>query len=564
MTRGRNDREGEGDGHDVAPILVRFQLSATLVTSPVAPAACSSAAAVVVGSTGDGTYYALTQSILVWDASRRHFGLSGEGGWALFSPENQRFEIIEMNGDLFRHGKVYGSPIGAGGTGIVELWYYDGASETNLAIQVSVRDWTQGTYAVGDPVEVILEPKSARWYLVGGRGAALTYFELTANLQFGVDPGSDNAKIIEWDGDSYEPTGAAIRVFDWTILGAVDSAFWVGRAPAGAVKGYRGFATIGQSGRYEIVWMETQARFIKFRTQGQLKYNVASIGGDLLDYFDGREPPAGTVTLYNVETDAAGVYEFYGPDNAVGYAVWNDASQYRILWLETQAKWIEGTYDATSAGTAAFSAGTAADADVVTWWDGKQPPAQVDVHDPAGLFTRALQTGAFLARWNERYDSGNGGYIVVESESKAGWIDVTLTNAMASSNSTGATVNRYGGSQQDIQDPGSAVTVYDDQDLWKYAPVGAKGRAIYDASADRYRLVACQLKKQYLRGTISGALGATGTLSITASYGNGVAVSGSVTVQNPGSFFTGAGGEEAMAIYDADADQWLLVWVECP
>lgn len=174
MTRSRNDREGQGDGHDVAPILVRFQLSATLVTSPVAPAACSSAAAVVVGSTGDGTYYALTQSILVWDASRRHFGLSGEGGWALFSPENQRFEIIEMNGDLFRHGKVYGSPISAGGTGIVELWYFDGASETNLAIQVSVRDWTQQAYAVGDQVEIIMEPKSARWYLIASAGGTDT------------------------------------------------------------------------------------------------------------------------------------------------------------------------------------------------------------------------------------------------------------------------------------------------------------------------------------------------------------------------------------------------------
>lgn len=419
-------------------------------------------------------------------------------------------------------------------------------------------------YPVGSLAFV--ERQNHRWVFIEALNTQMIPFELTAPLVYGVVPSADNAKILEWNGTTWVVGSTAIRVFDWGQSGGTYGN-WVGLGPAGAIVGYQGICIKASSGRYEIIWMEEQARFIKFRLNAQLKYNASSVAADRLDDWDGRQPPAGTITLYNTETDTAGTYQFYGPDDAVGFAVFDDSeSRYKIIWLETQAKYIEFTLASASAGTAAFTAGTATGATVNNWWDGKKFWAGTtrDIQDPQGLFVRALQGGKGIARWNEAYDSGNGGYEAIECQSKAGWIDFTLTNAMAgTTSSSAATVNDYGGAGQDVLNPGSTATVYDDQGLWKYAPVGAKGRAVYDAVEDKYRIVSCQLKKQYLRGTISGALGATGTLSITASYGNGVAVSGSVTVQNPGSFFTGAGGEEAMAVYDADADQWLLVWVEC-
>lgn len=183
--------------------------------------------------------------------------------------------------------------------------------------------------------------------------------------------------------------------------------------------------------------------------------------------------------------------------------------------------------------------------------------------------TRTIPTGQrYLGRligWKTVDDVTRPVYAIDTDASKASWVEFTLVNAMAgTSTSTGATVNDYGGPYPHVIDPGSTVTVRDKQGLWKYAPVGAKGVAIFDGIEDNYRIVECQLKQQFLRGTLSGALTTSGTLSITSSWGKGVAVSGSVTVLNPGSFFTGSGGEEAMAAYDPESDTWTLVWVECP
>lgn len=329
-----------------------------------------------------------------------------------------------------------------------------------------------------------------KWWIIDVAGRQLTFFELTANLVYNTPPASDNAVILEWTGSAYAATGPAIRVFDWLIAGTYGQ--WVGRAPAGADAGYQGIAVIGTSGRYEIVWMEEQAKWIKFTINSQLKYNASSVAATLVTKWDGREVPTGTLTVYNSETDASGVYEFWGPTDAVGYAVWDEVdSKYKIIALETHAKKIEFTLASSSAGTAAFSAGTSvAAATVNSWWDGKQPASTVTLQDPQGLFTRALQAGKGMAVWNEQYDSGNGGYEVIECQSKAGWVDFTLTGSLSGGSSSGATVNDYGGSQQDVQNPGSTVTVYDDQALWPTKTTGAKGRAIYDAVEDKYRIVA--------------------------------------------------------------------------
>lgn len=165
-----NDRKRTGDGNDTGQILVRFKLTATLATPPTsAEDPPSSAAAQIVGYGRDAQYFGyVNKTITVWDSSRRHYGLSGESGWAIFHSESRRFEVIEMNGDLFRHGKVTTSPITAGGTGTVEIQYNDEGTETDSGVTVAVKDISDTEREVDDIVQMVYEPKSQRWYLVGG------------------------------------------------------------------------------------------------------------------------------------------------------------------------------------------------------------------------------------------------------------------------------------------------------------------------------------------------------------------------------------------------------------
>lgn len=372
-------------------------------------------------------------------------------------------------------------------------------------------------YPVGSLAFV--ERQNHKWVFIEALNTQMIPFELTADLVYGVAPAADNAKILEWNGTTWLVGSTAIRVFDWGNSGGTYGN-WVGRAPAGAVKGYQGICIKASSGRYEIIWMEEQARFIKFKLSSQLKYNAASVGASQVENWDGRTPPVGSVTVYNTETDLAGTYQFWGPSDAVGYAVFDDKlGRYRIIWLETQAKYIEFTLASATAGTAAFSAGTATGATVNNWWDGKKfwGGTTRDIQDPQGLFVRALQGGKGIARWNEAYDGGNGGYEAIECQSKAGWIDFTLTTGFSSLISTGATVNDYGGSQQDVQNPGSAVSVHDDQSLFVGKTTGDKGRAIYDAVEDKYRIVTMKSGtsdpahgcRRVTGTTITGGAGAT-------------------------------------------------------
>ena len=341
-----------------------------------------------------------------------------------------------------------------------------------------------------------VERQNHKWVFIEAITTQMIPFELTADLVYGVAPSADNAKILEWDGATWTVGSTAIRVFDWGNSGGTYGN-WVGRAPAGAVKGYQGICIKASSGRYEIIWMEEQARFIKFKLTSQLKYNAASVGASQVENWDGRTPPVGSVTVYNTETDAAGVYQFYGPSNAVGYAVFDDKlGRYRIIWLETQAKKIEFTLASATAGTAAFSAGTSVSpATVNNYWDGKNPGSTVTLQDPQGLFVRALQGGKGIAIWNEQYDSGNGAYEVIECQSKAGWIKFTITSsdlATTDASKSGQTVDSYGGSQQDVQNPGTTVTIYNMAASSNYlfeGVVGHKGMALYNAADDKYNIV---------------------------------------------------------------------------
>jgi hypothetical protein len=171
-----------------------------------------------------------------------------------------------------------------------------------------------------------------------------------------------------------------------------------------------------------------------------------------------------------------------------------DDGKYEIVWMENIARFIEFTL------TANMSSGSAT-ATVNEWWDIKQPIASpVTINDPRNLFRRALSGAKGIAVYDPKRDT----YIAIECETKAGWIAGTSTEAMGGTTAAqmNVTVNRYSGSQQDIQDPGSSVVVHDPQGIYPRALEGAKCKAVYDAEADEYVLVECQQMVQRLSGTI--------------------------------------------------------------
>ncbi len=185
-----------------------------------------------------------------------------------------------------------------------------------------------------------------QWLVASAAGGLLARFELTSDLVYGVNPGSDNARLLEYSAGSYLPTGAAIRVYDWTSGGGLGT--WSGKGPvtSPALAGYRGWAIKGvDSDRYEIVWMEQPARFISFRLYLPLKTSDASAANcAVLSYWDGRDPDPtnANLTVYNLAGDYSGVYKFSGDANAVGYAVWNEKlGRYQVVAIEGDGRrWV--------------------------------------------------------------------------------------------------------------------------------------------------------------------------------------------------------------------------------
>lgn len=121
----------------------------------------------------------------------------------------------------------------------------------------------------------------------------------------------------------------------------------------------------------------------------------------------------------------------------------------------------------------------------------------VTVHDSQGLFPRAKSGAKGRAVWDSEEDQ----WELAECESQAGAIKFTLTGDM--DGSATATVGQYWGTQQDIQGPGSTVTVHDRAAAFTDAETGDGGIAIYDAVADEYVVVAMGGKKILLRVTLA-------------------------------------------------------------
>ena len=151
---------------------------------------------------------------------------------------------------------------------------------------------------------------------------------------------------------------ATFTVYDSFIAGGSD---FTGKAPVGAAKGYQGWCQLQpDSGYYEIVYMEHKSLFIKGTLYEQLKSSDTSQAScTMTDYWQGRnpDPSAAGITVQNEGG-------FWGPTNALFYAVWDDNdSQWDLIWVQHQARFAYVTLTAnmasgSSAGTRSTAIGT--------------------------------------------------------------------------------------------------------------------------------------------------------------------------------------------------------------
>lgn len=114
--------------------------------------------------------------------------------------------------------------------------------------------------------------------------------------------------------------------------------------------------------------------------------------------------------------------------------------------------------------TTAMSGGSAT-ADVDDFWNGPNPGASVTVHDRHNHWrqARAADAGAGrdgahgLAHW----DFTNDAWVIVECQSLAGWVHGKMLANMAGTPLKGSfQVDGYGGTQEDMQGPGTTIDVY--------------------------------------------------------------------------------------------------------
>lgn len=218
--------------------------------------------------------------------------------------------------------------------------------------------------------------------------------------------------------------------------------------------------------------------------------------------------------------------------------------------------------------------GGVATASLTNWWGVKPTLADtiddveyVLVYDTQECFPRAL-TGA---QGFALVDTTRGINVIIECQSKAGFIEFVLA-ADKSGSSAVATVTRYWGTQSDIQNPpvdgSSQLTVYDEPVIFPRALNGAKGIAALDVTNNKYRIVQCQQLTTRISGTLDSTLSAGDASFTEATYTVGddspfnQSPTGTLTIYNVFGWDADAG-----ALFKAEWNKttghWELYQVEC-
>jgi len=182
-------------------------------------------------------------------------------------------------------------------------------------------------------------------YIIRSDTDGMIKFELIEDLSVG---GRAKAAVLNYNTqtDSYEPSETEIEVFDWT-----DSS-WQGYGKNSQSRGCRGYCEKGPQSTddndvYNIIWMESPARFIKFQSISSMTVNLPFTAANILKYSDGlRQRQTVNILNFANSSPASGelnLYQFSAPAGANGYAVWDDRDKYyRCIYVEKMPQFING------------------------------------------------------------------------------------------------------------------------------------------------------------------------------------------------------------------------------
>lgn len=421
--------------------------------------------------------------------------------------------------------------------------------------------WLRSSQAGSAQILWAQEGTGARWaYIrIGNYPDELIRFRLTSRLPLG---GTATAIELVYVNGGWADSGAEFAITDFTAgpgswKGEVNAEGWCHRK-------------LDDEDAAEIVWLEMRARFIEFTLTENMGASSSDTASATVNAWWHINDPGSTVKIHDPQKLFTRALS-----GAKGIAVWDekrdDAQEgespdpyYVAVECQSKAGWIRGAI------TENMGASTTKQATVtVTDFGGSQQDAQeptgtVIVHDPQDLFKRALSGAKFKAI----YDAVEDKYLLVECQTKAGRIRFTLT-ANISAGSAACDVDAYSGTQQDIQDPGSTETVYDDGGMWPIALDGAKGEAELDVETNKYNIVACQQMTTRIYGVLPAGLATTdASFSVSTYYPMDFSPfnqspTGTLTIYNVYTF-EGDSGARFSAEWNANLGQWELYQLPCP
>lgn len=248
---------------------------------------------------------------------------------------------------------------------------------------------------IKEGTEVFVAWINGRWYVVDPSNNSLVRFELTSDLVYAEDAEEDNAVILDWDDDEeeYVQSENAITVVDFTNSDGYGT--WSGKAGSEDNPGYQGWAVYDADREvYEIVWMETPARYIEFTLTAQLETS----GGNATvnRFWDGRNPDPESE---GIEVHDTITYWQNAPNGAMGRAIWDEKrNEYVIDTVQMKARFITGTISGT------LSTGSQATCYVSAAWDGLNPGSTVNVQDIASKFSTSTSGKKYEATYCKEND----------------------------------------------------------------------------------------------------------------------------------------------------------------
>jgi len=183
------------------------------------------------------------------------------------------------------------------------------------------------TFRAGDRVFCVWNRQSGRWEILAPP-LDVWRFELKTALS----PGSfATAYLLAYAEGYAENVHIEFDVYD-ALVGTLR-----GRAKTDSLAGTQGYAKyMPDSGRWEIIAIEHQARWIRFGLTGNLSHLDYGQSGQVLTYWDGFDPDpnnAGIWLLNSAGTDNS--YTFAGRNGDTGIACLDPASDYyRIVAID--------------------------------------------------------------------------------------------------------------------------------------------------------------------------------------------------------------------------------------